>query len=169
VVRDGRSVGYEWALGNAVTLRDELGDLWPGCKDELTLEMAFAIQIGETAYNLDVAARAEHQRIEFNEIIATIFDQVDFVIAATNPEIAPGAEVTLPNQVCGNKVKPENDGVLTIPANITGVPAVSIPVGTVDGLPVGMQVIARHHHDAELLDLALAVERERPWPLTAPA
>jgi aspartyl-tRNA(Asn)/glutamyl-tRNA(Gln) amidotransferase subunit A len=38
----------------------------------------------------------------------------------------------------------------------------------VDDLPVGMQVMARHHADALLLDLALVAERERPWPLVAP-
>ena len=47
-------------------------------------------------------------------------------------------------------------------------PAVSIPVGTVDGAPVGMQVIGRHHEEQLLLDLALLAERERPWPLVAP-
>jgi hypothetical protein len=31
-----------------------------------------------------------------------------------------------------------------------------------------MQVLARHHEEALLLDLALLVERERPWPLVAP-
>jgi Asp-tRNA(Asn)/Glu-tRNA(Gln) amidotransferase A subunit family amidase len=41
-------------------------------------------------------------------------------------------------------------------------------VGTFEELPVGMQVIAPHHHDALLLDLALVVERECPWPLVAP-
>jgi aspartyl-tRNA(Asn)/glutamyl-tRNA(Gln) amidotransferase subunit A len=61
-----------------------------------------------------------------------------------------------------------NMGGLTIISNIYGNPAVSIPAGTIDGLPVGMQVLARHHEDARLLDLALAVERERPWPLVAP-
>ena len=60
-------------------------------------------------------------------------------------------------------------GALTIISNIYGNPAVSIPAGTVDGLPVGMQVLGRHHEDALLFDVALAVERERPWPLTAPA
>ena len=40
--------------------------------------------------------------------------------------------------------------------------------GTVDGLPVGMQVLAAHHRDALLFDVAQTVERERPWPLTAP-
>jgi aspartyl-tRNA(Asn)/glutamyl-tRNA(Gln) amidotransferase subunit A len=31
-----------------------------------------------------------------------------------------------------------------------------------------MQVLARHHADALLFDVALAVERHRPWPLVAP-
>jgi Asp-tRNA(Asn)/Glu-tRNA(Gln) amidotransferase A subunit family amidase len=60
-----------------------------------------------------------------------------------------------------------NMGALTIISNIYGNPAVSIPAGAVDGLPVGMQVLARHHDDARLFDVALAVERERPWPLVA--
>lgn len=59
-------------------------------------------------------------------------------------------------------------GALTIPANIYGNPSVSIPVGHVDGLPIGMQVMGRHHQDRLLLDVAHSVERERPWPLTAP-
>ena len=61
-----------------------------------------------------------------------------------------------------------NMGALTIISNIYGNPAVSIPAGTVDGLPVGMQVLAAHHDDDVLFDVALAVERERPWPLVAP-
>ena len=62
-----------------------------------------------------------------------------------------------------------NMGGLTIISNIYGNPAVSIPAGTVDGLPVGMQVLARHHADELLFDVALAVERERPWPMVAPS
>jgi aspartyl-tRNA(Asn)/glutamyl-tRNA(Gln) amidotransferase subunit A len=61
-----------------------------------------------------------------------------------------------------------NMGALTIIANIYGNPAVSIPSGTIGGLPVGMQVLAPHHHDGLLFDVALSVERERPWPLVAP-
>src|SRR5262249_34942137 len=60
-------------------------------------------------------------------------------------------------------------GALTIASNIYGNPAVSIPAGFVDGLPVGMQVLARHHADALLFDAALAAERIMPWPLVATA
>ena len=58
-------------------------------------------------------------------------------------------------------------GALTIISNIYGNPAVSIPSGFVDGLPVGMQVLTRHHADELLFDVALAVERENPWPKVA--
>jgi aspartyl-tRNA(Asn)/glutamyl-tRNA(Gln) amidotransferase subunit A len=60
-------------------------------------------------------------------------------------------------------------GALTIIANIYGNPAVSIPAGTLGGLPVGLQVLGRHHVDELLFDVALAFERERPWPLVAPS
>lgn len=55
-------------------------------------------------------------------------------------------------------------GALTMVSNIYGNPAISIPAGLVGGLPVGMQVLTRHHSDALLLDLALVAEREIGWP-----
>jgi aspartyl-tRNA(Asn)/glutamyl-tRNA(Gln) amidotransferase subunit A len=65
-------------------------------------------------------------------------------------------------------------GALTIISNVYGNPAISIPAGTLPDaegtpLPMGLQVLAPHHRDGLLFDVALAVERSRPWPLTAPA
>ena len=60
-------------------------------------------------------------------------------------------------------------GALTIISNVYGNPAVSIPAGTIDGLPVGMQVLGKHHQDELLFDVALSVERNRPWPMVAPS
>jgi len=160
-------LGFEWAVSNLVQLHKALQGKWPECKDDLTEEMAFGMTIAEQAFNLNVAANNEAQRTEANETMAALFDEVDLVISATNPDVAYPAEVTLNLRVGEQKVGPENNGALTIPANIVGNPAVSIPVGTFEGLPVGMQIMARHHQDPILFDLALAVERERPWPLTA--
>ncbi len=66
------------------------------------------------------------------------------------------------------EVELSNQGALTIPANFYGNPSISIPIGLVDGLPVGMQIMAAHFREDVLLDLALLAERERPWPLVAP-
>jgi aspartyl-tRNA(Asn)/glutamyl-tRNA(Gln) amidotransferase subunit A len=86
--------------------------------------------------------------------------------------VLAGFAPKLPSALLGQVARrfPEvlNMGALTIISNLYGNPAVSIPVGAVDGLPVGMQVLAPHHADALLFDVALAVERERPWPLVAP-
>ncbi|HKX69750.1 MAG TPA: amidase [Acidimicrobiales bacterium] len=161
-------LGFEWAMANLSQLRKALGDRWPACKDDLTLEMAFGLDLADQVFNLEMAGRVEAQRTEANERMADLFDDVDFVICATNPDVAFPAEIGLNTRVGNVSVGPENNGLLTIPANIVGNPAVSIPAGTVDGLPVGMQVIGRHHADALLLDLARVVENERPWPLVAP-
>lgn len=162
------SLGFEWAMGNLASLRADLEDHWPDCETELTNEMAFAVRMAEGNYSLDVAARAEKARTVANETLAAAFDEVDFLISATNPDTAFPAELGVNTRVGDRKVGLENNGALTIPYNIYGNPALSIPVGTVGDLPVGMQVATIHHADALLFELGSIVEAERPWPLTAP-
>lgn len=199
-----------WMMGNTSTLLAELGDRWPGCADEMTDEIATGMRLSQSLYNLRTAAKGELLRIELNEKIAAVFDEVDFVIASTNPGPAFAAEATtsnpsgstiesalsgtvgklalrsalgvartassfvttLPNSLldafAGRNADFVAMGGLTVVSNVYGNPAVSIPAGTVDGLPVGMQVLAKHHHDDLLFDVALAEERHRPWPLVAP-
>jgi aspartyl-tRNA(Asn)/glutamyl-tRNA(Gln) amidotransferase subunit A len=203
------NLAAQWAMGNVATLLADLGDKWPGCASELTDEVAFGLQLSQSMYGLHTAAAAERLRIEANEAMARAFEQVDFIIAATNPGPAFPADQTtsaqqrpivdrllssaagqygfrgvmglvrlaavfapsLPSRILGvgSRLVPDmiNMGGLTIISNIYGNPAVSVPAGTVGGLPVGMQVLARHYDDALLFDVALAVERERPWPLVA--
>ncbi len=156
-----------WAMSNLATLAMELGDRWPACKDDLTLEMAFGMQMASEYYNLEMAAKVEADKIATNEAVADIFDQVDVLICATNPDAAYPAEVTMNTRVGEVQVGVENNLALTGPFNIAGNPAIAVPIGQLDGLPVSMQLVATHHRDALLLDLARVFEREHPWPLTA--
>lgn len=204
------NLAAQWMMGNLATLLAELGDAWPRCSGDLTDEVAVGLHLAEAMYNLRTAAVAEELRIRANEVMARAFEQVDLVIAATNPgpafaadsvtsadqapiierlfsngparhlvrallggvRVAAGVLPKLPSVVLAQAEArfPDlvNMGVLTIISNIYGNPAVSIPAGTVEGLPVGMQVLAAHHRDGLLFDVALAVEREHPWPLVAP-
>ena len=49
--------------------------------------------------------------------------------------------------------------VVTLPANLAGIPGISVPCGFVDGLPVGLQVIAPRFEDARVLRVAHAYEQ----------
>jgi Asp-tRNA(Asn)/Glu-tRNA(Gln) amidotransferase A subunit family amidase len=158
-------LSYEWALSGLAEIVMELGDLYPECEPDLTLEIAFGLKMAHKVYDIKARARIEAQRVRTNEMMADLFEQVDFVIASTNPDIAFGAEGPLPQVVDGVDAGMGNNGALTIPSNIYGNPAISIPIGTSRGLPIGMQVLAPHHREDWLLDLALVAERERPWPL----
>ena len=158
-----------WALANLAGLHGDLEGLWPACKDDLTKEIAFGMELSEQMVNVGVVAKGEKARTAANERMADLFDEVDFVISATNPDIAFPAEVMMNSRVGDQKVDGGNNGTLTIPANISGNPAVSIPVEPFNGLPVGMQIMGKHHQDQLLFDLALMVERTAPWPLVAPA
>jgi len=161
-------LSYEWALSGLAEIVMALGDLYPDCASELTPEIAFGMKIAHKVYDISARARIEAQRMRTNETMADLFEHVDFVIASTNPDIAFGANGPLPQTVDGIETGMGNNGALTIPSNIYGNPAISIPIGTARGLPIGMQILAPHHREDRLLDLALLAERERPWPLTAP-
>jgi aspartyl-tRNA(Asn)/glutamyl-tRNA(Gln) amidotransferase subunit A len=97
-----------------------------------------------------------------------IFEHVDLVITATNPDVAFTAEGPLPHIFGGVKAGAGNNGLLTFPCNLHGNPGISVPAGIVDGLPVGLQIIGPHFSEQQLLELAYILERERPWPLVAP-
>jgi aspartyl-tRNA(Asn)/glutamyl-tRNA(Gln) amidotransferase subunit A len=49
--------------------------------------------------------------------------------------------------------------IFTCTANLAGVPAMSIPIGRVDGLPVGGQLIASHFDERQMFAAAYALER----------
>ncbi|HUR78586.1 MAG TPA: amidase [Acidimicrobiales bacterium] len=208
---DPPNLAAQWAMGNLATLLEDLGDRWPKCAPELTDEVAFGLYLAQTMYNLHTAAAAEGMRIRANEAMAHAFEQVDFIISATNPGPAFAADAPTSNKQQGvvervlssdagrygfrgamglvrfaaafspalpsrildvaSRRVPEmiSMGALTIISNIYGNPAASVPAGTLEGLPIGMQVLGRHHEDALLFDAALAYERAHGWPLVAPA
>ena len=162
------SMGAAWSISGMIAIRAELGDRWPACEGDLTPEIRAGLRYTEGRYDEDGRARIEERRMAVVERMADIFDEVDFVITASNPDIAFNAEGPLPDTFGGLVAGARNNGRLTFPANIAGNPAISIPAGSVDGCPVGLQVIGRHHSEQQLLDIGLWMERERPWPLVAP-
>jgi aspartyl-tRNA(Asn)/glutamyl-tRNA(Gln) amidotransferase subunit A len=53
--------------------------------------------------------------------------------------------------------------VCTLPINIAGIPAISVPAGFENNLPVGMQIIAKPFAEEALLKVAFAYEQATEW------
>ena len=58
------------------------------------------------------------------------------------------------------------DDLLTIPVNMAGLPAMSIPVGFKDSMPVGMHIIGNYFDEAKIYKLGSFIEKELNLDLT---
>jgi Asp-tRNA(Asn)/Glu-tRNA(Gln) amidotransferase A subunit family amidase len=56
----------------------------------------------------------------------------------------------------------------TAALNLTGHPGLTVPAGSLHGIPTGLQIIGPRGSDLWLIEIAKAWERSHPWPLTAP-
>ncbi len=165
-----------WAMANQPPMIADLGDAYPDCLPLLSPEIAAGIESARQRFDLERAASVERYRRQLNGAMADLFDDADFVFCSTHPDVAFRAEGPPPSTLPGRDLIHEigftraimNNAALTAPSNLNGSPAISIPAGSLDGLPVGLQVLAGHHREELLLDLALLAERAMPWPLVVP-
>ncbi len=88
---------------------------------------------------------------EFNEA----FEQCDLLLSPTTP--TPAFEIGAKTD---DPLEMYLSDILTIPANLAGLPAISIPVGLDNGLPVGLQLMGKHFDDGLVLRAAKALETE---------
>jgi aspartyl-tRNA(Asn)/glutamyl-tRNA(Gln) amidotransferase subunit A len=117
----------------------------------------------------DDLLRAIRRRQEVLAGIAAAFEHVDLVLTPTTATPAFAAEGPPPLEIAGQRVGGMGSVPFTAPFNISGQPGVSIPAGlTSDGLPVGLQVVARRHEEPLVLAAGLVAETNRPWPKHAP-
>ncbi|MET0536037.1 MAG: amidase family protein, partial [Steroidobacter sp.] len=102
--------------------------------------------------------RAQKVRRLITDDFARAFGQVDVLMGPTSPTPAfdIGAKVDDPITMYLNDI-------YTIGANLAGLPALSIPCGKIDGLPVGLQIIGPHFAEAKLLNVAHGYQQDTPW------
>jgi aspartyl-tRNA(Asn)/glutamyl-tRNA(Gln) amidotransferase subunit A len=91
------------------------------------------------------------------------FGEVDLLMGPTTPTtaFAIGAKTSDPITMYLNDI-------YTIGANLAGLPAMSIPCGFVQGLPVGLQLVGPHFSEAKLLNVAHLYQRETEWHTRVP-
>ena len=86
------------------------------------------------------------------------FESVDLLAGPTTP--APAFAI---GEKIGDPIQMYLNDVYTIGAALAGLPCISVPAGTVDGLPVGLQLMGRPFAEAEVLRCAHAYQLETDW------
>ena len=149
-----------WLSSGVLTMwtMEGLEELWPARAAEL---MGFTRRSFESSESLTAAqiGRIHRRRHAFELAVAELFDEVDVLLMPSTAVPAFAAEGPPPGGAMSTP--------FTMLANLCWNPATSVPAGlTADGLPVGLQIVARRHADEVCLRLARILEQAHPWPRT---
>ena len=97
--------------------------------------------------------RAQKVRTKLIQEVNAAFEQYDLLIGPTSPN--PAFPLGSKN---ADPLSLYLEDVMTVAVNLVGIPAISIPLGTSGGMPVGLQLMAPQRAERRLLEAAGAVE-----------
>lgn len=105
----------------------------------------------------------EHAKLNLWKATSRIFKKYDILVTPT--VAVPPFDIGRIRvyEIAGKPVSPLGWMPFTYPFNFTGQPAASIPAGFIGNLPVGMQLIGRHHSEAELLKVCKVYQEIYNW------
>jgi aspartyl-tRNA(Asn)/glutamyl-tRNA(Gln) amidotransferase subunit A len=98
--------------------------------------------------------RAQRVRTKIAADFAAAFAEVDFVLTPTSPSVAFKL-----GEKTGDPLEMYLNDYCTVPMSLAGIPAISIPCGLSEGLPVGLQIAGPAFSENRLLDTAHALEQ----------
>jgi Asp-tRNA(Asn)/Glu-tRNA(Gln) amidotransferase A subunit family amidase len=165
----GDTADLWWRVAGPESYASE-GPLLKDHEAEMTEGTAAIIRSGESASAQDYLD-AQHDRSRFTRAWAEFFGDVDLLLAPCMQVPAFPLGQGAPSEVEGRPCDPvfEDWCSMIYVANLTQQPSLSVPIGfTADGLPLGMQIIARRFEDHVALRAGAAWQRlhpfEREWP-----
>jgi amidase len=114
--------------------------------------------------SLDLVARARAAEPQFSARMGNVFDDFDVLMTPVIPT-PPWPLLKFEGRgVVVATMGAADATTFTIPWNVSGQPAASVPAGFTDGgLPLAVQLIGRPHDETTLLSLSAQLEAERPW------
>jgi aspartyl-tRNA(Asn)/glutamyl-tRNA(Gln) amidotransferase subunit A len=149
---DGQRYGYSKQAATDIT-DSYTGSREQGFGKEAKRRIMIGTYVLSSGYYDAYYKRAQAVRTKLIDESDKAFESVDFLIGPTAADVAFKI-----GENTADPLKMYLTDIMTVAANLTGSPAVSLPCGDVDGLPVGLQLIAPQRHDRQLLGIARTVE-----------
>jgi aspartyl-tRNA(Asn)/glutamyl-tRNA(Gln) amidotransferase subunit A len=125
-----------------------------GFGDEVKRRIMLGTYALSSGYYEAYYGTAQKVRTKIAQDFAAAFEQVDFVVTPTSPTVA----FELGERTADPLAMYLSD-YFTVPMPLAGIPAVSIPCGLSNGLPVGFQIAGPAFSESRILDAAHALER----------
>ena len=125
-----------------------------GFGDEVKRRVILGTYVLSSGFYDAYYARAQKVRALVAKDFTDAFGKVDFILGPTTPTPAPklfDADLTPLQTYLAD--------IYTIPANLAGLPGISVPCQAVEGLPTGVQLLAPHFKETSLLSAAYALEQ----------
>lgn len=125
-------------------------------------EVKRRIMLGSFALSAGSYDKFFKQASKVRTLICQDFDKIfaenDVIVGpvTTEPAFGIGEEVSDP-------IKMYNNDILTISANMAGIPAASVPAGLVNGMPIGLQVMAKRFDEENVFKTADFIERSNKF------
>lgn len=156
-------------FGHRCAEPQDLADLYSRSRAEgFGAEVKRRILVGtyalSTGYYDAYYAKAQKLRRLIKEDFQRVLAEVDVIAGPTAPTVAFGL-----GQKTADPVEMYLSDIYTTAVNLAGLPALSIPAGMVEGLPVGLQLIGAYFDEARLLNVAHQYQRVTDWHTQAPA
>jgi len=161
-----------WGVNTAFAL-DQVGEMIGRPLTEADVEPAtwFSAERGRKTPATDMLRTQIATQLFGRAMAAWWADGWDLLLTPATAEPAPpiGELVWTPENVLASFVNSLPYGTFTLPFNLSGQPAISIPMGhTAEGLPLGVQLAAAYAREDVLLQAAAQIEATNPWPHLAP-
>jgi aspartyl-tRNA(Asn)/glutamyl-tRNA(Gln) amidotransferase subunit A len=154
---------YEEMACEEAGLASLYGDALRSGQTEMDPAIAALIDRGRRRSGAEVA-QTLLQRRAIHAAIARFFNDYDLLLCPTTPVTAWPIDEDVPQTIGGRPAGARGHAAFTPLFNIGGVPACSVPVGLVRGLPVGLQIIGPRFSDVRVLQFARLVERMFAMP-----
>ena len=156
--------GQAWGMLNCFQERAKLGPVLERHRDDFGRGFVWGLELGGRLGAAEIGACVRTRR-ELEQQVASVFARYDLLVTPTVATTAFAAQGPMPEVVEGQKLEsPIHAVAFTYPFNLSGHPAISVPIGLGDdGLPIGLQVVAERHQDRLLLRVARALELARPF------
>ena len=135
--------------------------------DDYGADVLARIRGGRLIRAVDYLA-SQQMRTLIQDDFRQAFQDADVVVAPTVPLVAPPIGRTLEPGGPLNLAPRSIANRATVPCNLTGMPAISIPCGVSGGLPVGLQIMGPAFSEPLVLRVAAAYEAATPWRSTGP-